>query len=455
MLNINSLQTFSKLVTSKNSLNKADKGLNNPSFTARIRFGDPGNENPLACLFNNVGKYKPSKLPVTDAQLADLHAGIVNLIREQMPKRGVVDPTMNPQSKVDCALMNQCIETPSSLDDRLRNYDLKAREAEQGAWKSAGQEMGRKFQDTITQLNKQVMKTDPKSPEFVRDIIDVNAFLATGIEIEMNKECGCLEKLAECDEATIFIFNHPSPPYDLSVSFGFIAELYKAYEDAGKAESCPRPKYILTDRVNKALPKDFSEVFQKIEAVGIDAATYPTADRAKTNGEILKPVIDGFIKDENHIFIFPEGGRPRYKDIMPLEERFQYGIAKIIKKAAKVKSRVKVVPVGLDYKDGVGTAHIGTPVYYKATDNIMKVSKGVLKPETEVSYLSEFYRTLAKLPEPETMMAICHSGEPVQAKCKGSDIFQSRLVAGTLCTNMGICVDTASRTLKSILDIKA
>lgn len=455
MLNQINSKSILSFTSTNNTYNKDKRWLNETSFGAKVIFGDPGKENPLAYLFNSVNKYKPSALPVTQEQMADLHIGIVNLIRQQMSTRGVINPTLNHQKSGECCVETQCIETPEPLDEKLRNYDLASRAAEQGAWISAGKEMGNKFQDEISELNKKVMNTDSKSPEFVKNIIDVNSFLARGIEIEMNKECGCLEKLAQSDEATIFIFNHPSPPYDLSVSFGFIAELYKAYEDAGKSESCPRPKYILTDRINKALPEEFSEVFQKIEAVGVDAATYPTADRAKMNGEKLKPVIDGFMKDENHIFIFPEGGRPRYKDVLPLEERFQYGIAKVIKKAAQHKSRVKVVPVGLDYKDGVGTAHIGTPIYYKAEDKVMKISKGVITPEVEICYQSEFYRSLAKLPEPESMMEICHSGVPIINECKRSDMFLNRLIGGTLCTNMGICVDTASQTLKNVLDIKS
>lgn len=450
------------------SYNTSPKRSNNPKmqytalnrgsdigFGARKTFGTPGDENPLECFFNYV-KTCPdvSVPPFSKEQIARLHESIVNLIRQLEFSRGVLDPDIEICPQEANPIDHQSTDLPPCLSENLRELDKLSRSLEQGKWLNAGQLMQQRYADKIDQFHANIMSCDPKSAEFVDRLIELNSFLANGMEVEMNTDNNELKNLVESDEATIFLFNHPCPPFDLSVSFGFLAELYKEYKEAGKAETCPRPKYILTERIPGSFCDKFREVFEKMEAVGVDAGTYPTADRANTNKEKLAPVIEGFLNDDNHIFIFPEGGRPRYKDTLSLKERFQYGIAKIIKKAAREKGSVRVVSVGLDYKDGVGAVHIGKPVYYKSEGNKIRVSKGSITPGSKPAAANTFYQALSKMPDDQVTLPLCIGGKELDESCKKSDILLSRLVAGTLCSNLDVAVDAASASLQNVLSEK-
>lgn len=427
--------------------------INSPAFGERVTIGQPGELNPLDAYWNKgteTKSYKGISLREVGAYFKQVKA----LVHKLFNVRGAVHPEYKKVEGRDEFIRTQAETIPPTFDEDTKRFALTLKAKAKENFLKGGEELQEKFASQIDQLYAKLLKCDPKSPEFTQRIIEINKLLATGCEMEINLETGKLEELAKSDEATIFVFNHPSIPKDLVLSFGFLSKLYEAYDQQGKAQSCPKPRYVITDEIVSTVSPKMKEIFTRFGMVPVDASFFPSGEKAANNNPKIAPVIEEFIDDKSNIVIFPEGELAHYKSAFNLEERFQYGVAKIVNKAANNKKRVKVVTVGVDYKDGLGVVHLGDPIYFEKDGNQLKVNKGNLSKESSATRKNAFYSDLAGR-QNDDMIPIPYGGEPLEVTDKMKHTFMSRLIAGILCTNLDICVDQAQETLQKELQAKA
>lgn len=410
--------------------------------------------------FGLVGQFAEPINEIMLARKARMHESIIRAIKRLQESRGPLRPSLPGDScccnleKIDCGI-------PRTLSERYRRLDNALRIAEMNSWKKAGEELYNRHKTEIDALSKSISATDIDNPKFIKEIIKMNNFLGQGMEMEINLESGRLSDLAKSKEPVIFLFNHPAPPYDLGLSFGFVSQLYKKYSELGLAANCPRPKYILSERILSSMPEKLSSAFQKVQAVGINAGTYPTPERAGKNGNVISDVVNGFIRGKNNIFIFPEGGRARYQNL-PIEERFQYGIGKIATKVLSSVGRAKVVNVALGYKDGHGVVYIGKPIIFEATKNgEIGVKGGNVSQCCDKTVINRFYSELKKT-KGETLQPLTNNGVPItlpsnlsSSEDKKMHMVASRLMTGIMCDNMSICLNNVQKKLaeKSALSV--
>ncbi|MBY0403854.1 MAG: hypothetical protein K2X66_08140 [Cyanobacteria bacterium] len=254
-----------------------------------------------------------------------------------------------------------------------------------------------------------------QSEAYVHAMLQASPFFTGDYEFEVNTESGRLEKLAESDEACIFLMNHDHQPQDPAMLSFFNMMLYQEYLKNGKGATCPRPKIILNqDILHTISDKNTRALYRKMGSVPVDARvpgeekdtfgqilkdigrslmfwkakapeTNAPAKRGGRNSQVMVNVLKGFNKDQCHVFLFPEGRMAALTDeaiitafkkltpeeqliqyplkdrpsnmafedqmkVFALNQRFQVGISSIIQMAAKRKKRVKVVPLGFDFK---------------------------------------------------------------------------------------------------------
>lgn len=390
---------------------------------------------------------KPENQKITAEEIARLNKIETEYIKVLQVQSGPLNPTYI-DDKNNFYLEDQTANLPPPITEEMKTLGRKLDDNIIEKYDMAKEILENKTGKDLNVLYDKVMTTDSDSPEFVKRIIDANEYLVNGINAEINTESGRLDEIVNSDEATIFVANHDNPPYDASLAFLFYSELYKKYEEAGKTNNIPMPKLIADSRTVNGFPDKLKEIFKKVEAVPVIATSYPTQESSKFNNQVINPVVYDFINDKNHILIYPEGRRNKFRQTLPLEERFQYGIGKIIQTALKHKSRVKVVPLGMAYKDGLGSIYIGKPIYFEKDDNNIRVKGGNITPDTEPYKSNSFYREMARLPEGENQV-ICHNGVPVSTTGNINNKFMSRLIAGILCTDMDICAKNSKDKLNN------
>lgn len=409
------------------------------NFGIRIKVGTDAGELPYAKFLTNFSKY-PSRLSAMD--VSEIHAAIIRHIRVLQDSLGPVDPT-GANDVLHALLKNQPLGIPPSIapEIRARNIDLDG--DLRNRFISSGREMEDRHKNEIERLYASVSSTDPHSPDFIKRIIETNEFLSDGLKFEMNVESGELDKIANSNEAAIFVVEHKSVPYDVSMGFGFLSQLYKRYQELGKVSGIPLPKFVINRHITDGLPPHLLEVFNKTEAVPLYVSSYPTGEGGS---DLLNSAMAGFANNQNHIMIYPDGRRAKYKQELTDRERFQYGIGKMVQGALKDKERVKVVSLGTDYKDGIGSLHIGSPMYFSKDGNFINVSKGNIAPDSAAALGNSFYNRLSGLSD-EEMMTITHAGHPIDISDKQSAKFMPRVIAGILRTDLDACTGKAKSAL--------
>lgn len=419
-----------------------------PCFKARIAVGGEinSNVNDTPYCFLSL-KAKEISIPevkrhITSEEASELHANIISHINKLQLISGPINPSLK-ENETNFSIENQAIGKPPSIDAETREKHIRFDKDTYYKFQKAGEEFEAKFNTEIENLN----KSSKESPEKLKNIIKLNDFLAKGMEMEINLESGILDKIAKSDASTIFISNHNHVPYDISLAFGTISELYKSYETNGKKENLPKPAFMINKVVTDTLPEKFKEVFDNIESLGVDSTPYPTKEGAEYNNQKMKPIIEGFTQNKTNLFLFPEGTRTAYNGKMPFENRFQYGIAKLIQDAVQKKGSVRVISLGIDFDDKLGAVNIGEPIYFVKDGDKIKVTKGNITSDTEAAKTNSFYKKLSTLKESENL-TICHKGKPVLTTNEQSSKFMSRLIAGILCTDLDISMKNASKMLR-------
>lgn len=293
----------------------------------------------------------------------------------------------------------------------------------------------------ITQHIAQIIPEQKKS--FLNKMNDIASFFSTHNPVEVNYEDKILEQIAQKKESTIFILTHSNQKKDPQMLALLNKMLADAYEAVGNTEAFQLPKIILNKDILTTMNPIKRKAFENFGAVGIDANI--SSKDSSFNAKAFFPVIKDFLRDKCNIFIFPEGRLAIYKSL-PLEKRFQSGIAELINKLLNSKKQINVVPVGFGYGK-VDSIQIGYPVVFKRNGDVTTVTKGSI-PKSE-NPLSKFFEKFSK----QTDIPITENGKPVE---------QNNLTAfikGILCENLKVCASIASKksekeiTGQSILEI--
>lgn len=167
----------------------------------------------------------------------------------------------------------------------------------------------------INEYYQKFVNLDENSSEYVVCLAEIGRFWAQKKEFEVNRQDKRIDDIVNSDEACIFIMNHDHQAQD-PVLLGCVANLlYSKYLEAGKGETCPRPKIIMNEDILSTQPEKMRAIFEKFGAVGVDASLFRPPDGGKRNTKQLIPMMTGFCKDANHVFIFPEGKMCAFDDL--------------------------------------------------------------------------------------------------------------------------------------------
>lgn len=389
---------------------------------------------------------KPESPKISPEQMQALNTAEISYIKNLNIQTGPLDPTDSTDAAV-FSLKDQSTDIPKPIGDEMLDLGRKLDEHLVEKSVIARDLFGEEAKEEIKKLHASVMPVDEHSREFVGKIADVYEYMINGTKAHINLESGRLDAIAGSKEAVIFVGNHNNPPHDAALLFNFITELYRKYEALGSPDGVPRPRIVMDKRIYNGFPEDLRTILGKAGSVPVVATSYPTAENASVNKSVMEGMRDGFVQDKNHIFIYPEGRRNKFRNSLPVKDRFQYGIGKIIQDALVSKQRVKVVPLGVGQEGDTGSIHIGNPLYFEKDGETITVRGGNITPETEEFKTSSFYRRLSKLAGEESM-AICYNGIPVQTADKKANKFMSRLIAGILCTDVEVCAKKAMSVIR-------
>lgn len=274
------------------------------------------------------------------------------------------------------------------------------------------------------------------SPEYIKEMFKLGKALAKGLDVEINLKSKRISEIAESNESCIFIMNHDNIDKDYAMLSIFNSLLNREYIRAGKTESCPRQKIIISKNIINAFSKKLRPLAEKIGLIGIDASVFKADEMG--NARKLIPTLKKFYNDKVHIFIFPEGHLNFFKHL-DMKYKFQTGIAEIINKAAKTKERVKVVPLGFSYnnpKNSPVGIHVGKPIYFKKEGQDMLVTKGNINSKLASQEYVNFYKNGM---DKDGYKKITSEGKSIDAKDMPD------YIAGILCENLKICRKESKR----------
>lgn len=216
------------------------------------------------------------------------------------------------------------------------------------------------------------------------------------IEIEINTESGILDRIVQSNEGHVFILNHDNQRYDPSLLSAFNVLLYNKYLRSGLGESAPVPKILLNEDILTTKNQSHREVYEMLGAVGVDASLLGSSQKKRKNNRALLGVIKDFVRDENNIFIFPEG-RKAIQRHLDFKDRFQSGVAEIVRLASNSKKRVSVVPLGFAFdknksgEESFASINIGEPVYFMREGGNLYVTPSNLTADQANAAYQKFF----------------------------------------------------------------
>ena len=217
-------------------------------------------------------------------------------------------------------------------------------------------------------------KLEPDSPEYINTLAKIGNSTKQKF-ININIEDGIFEEIAKSNEPVIFMMNHDNPARDKFAYPILNSFLNYSYATLGKQNDCPRPYIIVSKNVIKGAGNNtMKKIFQKIGLVPIDANM--TERNTRVNINPMRDLINKFVENKANIFIFPEGNNSIYPE-KPLEEKFQLGLSKMIKKILEKKSTVRVLPIGISYNtetNNMGTFHLGKIIKLNRNNKICEIN---------------------------------------------------------------------------------
>lgn len=205
--------------------------------------------------------------------------------------------------------------------------------------------------------------------------------------IDINIEDCRIEDFAKLNEPAIFIMNHDNPNRDKFIYPIINSFLNYSYATLGKQTNCPRPYIIVSKNVTRNAGNDLMrKIYEKMGLVPIDASL---TDRNFCENILpMKDLLLKFIDNKANIFVFPEGNNSIYKD-KTLQEKFQLGVPKMIKRILDKKSSLNVIPIGITYgeeKNNMGNIYLGSIIKIEKQDKKLQVvSENTFIPLGEIN----------------------------------------------------------------------
>ncbi|MFA7659346.1 MAG: 1-acyl-sn-glycerol-3-phosphate acyltransferase [Candidatus Gastranaerophilaceae bacterium] len=294
--------------------------------------------------------------------------------------------------------------------------------------------------DKIVSFCQKIINVDENSPEYIKYLYNYARKFGKKREVEINLESRRILDIVNSDESCIFVMNHDNRKKDPAMLGILYSLLYGAYIKAGKASTCPRPKVIVNEDILLSMGYMQRAILGKFGTIGVNASLFGT-DKGN-NARQMHSLLQGFISDRNHIFIFPEGKMAMFEDL-DLKYKFQTGVAGIVNRASKSKKSVKVVPIGFAYNEEsekfLGSIYLGAPVYFKPDGQNLLVNRGNTGSGfASQNYVDFFSQSSNRVDDFKT---ITSQGQPVT----GRDL--NDYVAGILCENLKICREEAKKQL--------
>ena len=285
------------------------------------------------------------------------------------------------------------------------------------------------------EIYNELIKVDTKSPEYITSLSKVSRLLSTRNEIEINLESGRIQNIVRTGKPHIFIMNHDNQAKDPKMLAFFNTLLNEEYIKTGQAKTCPRPRIILNEDILLSMNKQNRQIFEKLGAVPIDASIY-SADK-KSNSKQFFKLMREFLKGEVNIFIFPEGKKSAYKNI-PLQEKFQQGVAEMVTKLADKLPEVNVTPIGFAYNKKLNSAgdslYIGKTIKFKKDGDSLIATSGNVSSNFARQNYKDYFSGVDEMPIMEKSVTV-----------KGKEL--PEYVAGILCENLRICKEEAKLQL--------
>lgn len=280
----------------------------------------------------------------------------------------------------------------------------------------------------------ELLRFPENTKEYFRMMRGVSKLFANPKEVEINIESNRINDIVTSDTPRIFIMNHDNQKKDPKMFAFFNTLLSNEYIEQGKAETCPRPRFILNENILIAMNKRDREIYKKLGAVGIDA-NINSAD-SKANAKTFLALLRDFINDKINIFIFPEGKKSRKKSL-PLAEKFQLGVAEIVAKIADKVPKVIVTPLGFAFgkKNEADGIYIGEDVVFKKEGEYITSSIGNIESPFAKDNYKRFFGNKKEA-------IITENSIPV----KGKEL--SKFIGGILCENLRICKEEAIHSLQ-------
>ncbi|MBY0449622.1 MAG: 1-acyl-sn-glycerol-3-phosphate acyltransferase [Cyanobacteria bacterium] len=316
--------------------------------------------------------------------------------------------------------------------------------------------MRKRLQPTIDKVSAILSNTTPEAPDYISKVMQVARLYANvqPIEAEVNTEDKRLEAIAASDEACIFVINHDHQAEDPVLLSMTAVLLYNAYAKLDKLALCPRPGVILNEDIIQTSPPEQQALWHKMGVIGVDASVFPSKKGVSKNTRAFMRVLPNFCQDKQHLFIFPEGRLSAFKGLA-LRQKFQTGVADIVRASLKRKERVKIVPLGFAYgkktKQRLGSIYVGEPVIFTRQGENTLVSVGNITPKNASAPYQQFFWpgddfnpfiTLAGSNTPFKVMT--HQRKPI----KNTDL--SPFIADVLAENLTICRDLAQTQLPAV-----
>lgn len=267
------------------------------------------------------------------------------------------------------------------------------------------------FSKYITEI---ISRVKPEQNRRYLNILEeISNNYSTSRRVGCNVEDKVLERIAKRGKPVIFIMTHSNQAEDPQMLALLNQLLVQAYKAAGSDNTFPLPKIILNQDILRTMNPTKRKAFEAFGAVGIDANI--SSANTGTNVRAFLPLVKDFIRGKCNIFIFPEG-RLAIKKYLPLEQRFQIGVAEIINKVLGIKKEVDVIPVGFAYGSGknkqLAGMHIGEPITFRRIGDSTTITAGEIK---DSEYASSGFVDFFEKHKDQTDVVITDSGQPVKS----------------------------------------
>jgi Acyltransferase len=205
-----------------------------------------------------------------------------------------------------------------------------------------------------------LLNTQPGTPDYINHYETLARAMhhVKPMDVTINTEGGRLQKLKQSKTPTLFLINHDFQQSDPKMLALFHVMLY------GQNHHIPNPKTVVNQDILLSQPKPMRQVLQHFGLTGVDASLINPDP--KCNQKAMTPLVKGFVKGNNHIFMFPEG-RAAVNRQVPFTQRVQHGAGQLAQTLLALNKKIKVVSLGFAYDkpSNTGSIYMARPTFIK------------------------------------------------------------------------------------------